>query len=127
MGKLDEWKKKVNESEVQKSWQYMLYIAGILPGAIYLLAWLLRENISGLMLGRLFHTYSLYVSSPIPHIDPFNGTGVLGLVILVALVVWAIRRKDWPDLAITLALGAINAYYFWAEWNYMLLRFIRLV
>lgn len=126
MGKLDELKEKINNSDIQKSWQYMLYIAGVLPGGIYLLAWLLRENISGVMLGRLFHTYNLYVSSPIPHLDPFNGVGVLGLVILVVLAVWAVRRKDWPDLAITLALGAANAAYFWMEWNYQLLRFINL-
>ena len=126
MGKLDELKKKINDSEIQKSWQYMLYIAGVLPGAIYLLAWLTRETVSGVMLGRLFHTYSLYVSSPIPHFSPFNGVGVLGLVILAALAVWAVRRRDWPDLALTLALGAVNGVYFWMEWNYLLLRFIRL-
>lgn len=126
MGKLEELKEKVNNSDIQKSWQYMLYIAGVLPGGIYLLAWLLRENGSGVMLGRLFHTYNLYVSSPLPNFDPFNGTGMLGLVILVVLVVWAVRRRDWLDLAITLALGAVNAYYFWAEWNYQLLQFIRL-
>lgn len=128
MGKLDELMKKIDDRDrdIQKSWQYMLYIAGVLPGAIYLLAWLLRENVSGVMLARLFHTYNLYVSSPIPNLSPFNGAGILGLVILVVLVVWAIRRKDWPDLALTLGLGAVNAFYFWAEWNYQLLRFIRL-
>lgn len=126
MGKLEELKKKIDDSEIQKSWQYMLYIAGVLPGAIYLLAWLTRETVSGVMLGRLFHTYSLYVSSPIPHLSPFNGVGVLGLVILAALAVWAVRRRDWPDLALTLALGVANGVYFWMEWNYLLLRFIRL-
>lgn len=127
MGKLDELKEKINNSEIQKSWQYMLYIAGVLPGAVYLLAWLLRDNVSGVMLARLFHTYNLYVSSPVPNLDPFNGVGVLGLVIMIALVVWAVRRKDWSDLALTIGIGAVNAVYFWMEWNYQLLRFISLM
>ena len=127
MGKLDELMKKAGDRDIQKSWQYMLYIAGVLPGGIYLLAWLLRENGSGRTLARLFHTYNLYVSSPLPNFSPFNGVGLLGLVILAVLVVWAVRRRDWPDLALTLCLGAVNALYFWMGWNYLLLRFIRLV
>lgn len=126
MGKLDELKEKASRFEIQKSWQYLLYIAGVLPGALFLLAWLLRGSGLGVMFGRLFHTYNLYVSSPLPNVDPFNGVGVLGLVILVVLAVWAVRRRDWPDLAITLGIGAVNAVYFWMEWNYQLLRFIRL-
>lgn len=127
MGKLDELLEKANRFELRKSWQYLLYIAGVLPGVLFLLAWLLRGNGMGVMFGRLFHTYNLYVSSPVPNVSPFNGTGVLGLVILAVLVVRAVRRKDKLDLALTLVIGAANACYFWAEWNYQLLRFIRLV
>lgn len=127
MGKLDEIIERANRFELQKSWQYLLYIAGVLPAALFLLAWLLRENGVGVMLARMFHTYNLYVSSPVPNFDPFNGTGVLGLVILAALAVRAVRRKDRPDLALTLVIGAANGCYFLMEWNYQLLRFIRLV
>lgn len=127
MGKLDEMMEKANHFELQKSWQYLLYIAGVLPGALFLLAWLLRGGGAGVMFGRLFHTYNLYVSSPLPNFSPFNGVGVLGLVILAVLVVRAARRKDKFDLALTLGIGAVNAFYFWAEWNYQLLRFIRMV
>lgn len=126
MGKMEKLREKANRFEIQKSWQYLLYIVAVLPGALYLLAWLLRSSGMGIMLARMFHTYNLYVSSPIPNLSPFNGTGVLGLVMLAALAVWAVRRKDWADLAITLALGAANAVYFWMEWNYIILRFINL-
>lgn len=127
MGKLDEIIEKANRFELQKSWQYLLYIAVVLPGALFLLAWLLRDFSIGVMPARMFHTYNLYVSSPVPNFDPFNGTGVLGLVILAVLVVRAVRRKDKLDLVLTLVIGAVNACYFWAEWNYQLLRFISLV
>lgn len=126
MGKLDVFLEKANRFEIKKSWQYLLYIVVVLPGVLFLLAWLLRNAGAGVMFGRLFHTYNLYVSSPLPNFDPFNGVGVLGLVILAVLAVWAVRRKDWPDLALTLGLGAVNAVYFWMEWNYRLLLFINL-
>lgn len=126
MGKLDEFREKANSFELKKSWQYELYIAGVLPGLLFLLARLLRSGGVGVMLARMFHTYNLYVSSPVPNFAPFNGTGVLGLVILAALAVWAVRRRDWPDLGITLVLGGVNGLYFWMEWNYQLLRFLNL-
>lgn len=51
---------------------------------------------------------------------------MLGLLIFLGLAVWAIRRRDWVDLGVTLALGGVNALYFWMEWNYQLLRFLNL-
>ncbi len=126
MGKLDELKEKANGFELKKSWQYQLYITLVLPAALFLLAFLLRGNGLGVTLARIFHTYNLYVSCPIPSLAPFNGTGVVGLGLLVWLCFSAARRKDWPDLGITLALGAVNALYFWMEWNYLLLRFVNI-
>ena len=126
MGKLDELKEKAGRFELKKSWQYQLYITLILPAVLFLLAFLLRGNGLGVALARIFHTYNLYVSCPIPNLAPFNGTGVVGLGLLVWLSFGAVRRKDWPDLAVTLALGAVNALYFWQEWNYLLLRFVNI-
>ena len=124
MGKFDSLREKANRFELNRSWQYELYIAGVLPGLLFLLAWLLRGGGLGVTLARIFHTYNLYVSSPLPNLAPFNGTGVLGLAILAGLCIWAVRRRDWKDLGITLALGILNGAYFWMEWNYLLLRFI---
>jgi len=126
MGKLGRFWEKSNQFEVRKSWQYQLYVALILPGLLFLLAWLLQRQALGVALARLYHTYNLYVASPIPNLAPFNGTGVLGLVILLGLCVWAVRRRDWADLGVTLALGAVNAVYFWLGWNYLLLRFVNI-
>lgn len=126
MGKLDELREKADRFEIRKSWQYLLYITVALPGVLFLLAFLLKGSGMGVMLGRMFHTYNLYVSSPLPNLSPFNGTGVLGLALLAGLAVWAVRRKDWADLGVTLALGAVNAVYFGMEWNYLLLRFLNL-
>ena len=126
MSKLDQLWEKADRLEIKKSWQYQLYITLVLPGILFLLAWLLRSGSTGVMLGRLFHTYSLYVASPLPNLSPFNGTGVLGLGLLAALLVWAVRRRDWPDLLVTAALGGLNLLYFSMEWNYQLLRFLNL-
>lgn len=123
----DKAREKAGKFEIRKSWQYLLYITVVLPAVLFLLAYLLGDSAFGVSLGRIFHTYGLYVSSPIPNLDPFNGTGVLGLVILVALAVWAVRRRDWADLGITLALGAANALYFAMGWNYALLPMLNLM
>ena len=120
-------REKAGKFEIRKSWQYLLYITVVLPAVLFLLAYLLGDSAFGVSLGRIFHTYGLYVSSPIPNLDPFNGTGVLGLVILAALAVWAVRRRDWADLGITLALGAANALYFAMGWNYALLPMLNLM
>lgn len=126
MGKFEELRDKAEKFEIKKSWQYLAYIAVVLPGILFLLAYLLRSSGTGVMLARMFHTYNLYVSSPVPNLAPFNGTGVVGLAALVYLVVWGVRRKDWLDLGITLALGAANAAYFLLEWNYTILRLLNL-
>ena len=123
----DKAREKAGKFEIRKSWQYLLYITVVLPAVLFLLAYLLGDSAFGVSLGRIFHTYGLYVSSPIPNLDPFNGTGVLGLVILAALAVWAVRRRDWADLGITLALGAANALYFAMGWNYALLPMLNLM
>ena len=120
MGKLDQLWEKANRFEIKKSWQYQLYITVVLPALLFLLAWVLQGNGLGVTLARIFHTYNLYVSNPLPNLDPFNGTGLVGLVLLLWLCFGAIRRKDWPDL------GAANAVYFWQEWNYLLLRFVNI-
>ena len=126
MGKFEELRDKAEKFEIKKSWQYLAYIAVVLPGILFLLAYLLRSSGTGVMLARMFHTYNLYVSSPLPNLSPFNGTGVLGLGLLAALLVWAVRRRDWPDLLVTAALGGLNLLYFSMEWNYQLLRFLNL-
>ena len=126
MSKLDELKQKANSFELKKSWQYQLYITLVLPLALFALAFLLKASGMGVTFARMFHTYNLYVASPIPNFSPFNGTGVLGLAILIGLSVWAVRRRDWKDLALTLVLGGANAVYFWMEWNYALLRLLNM-
>ena len=126
MGKLDELREKADHFEIKKSWQYPLYITLALPALLFLAARLFRGEGMGVTLARLFHTYNLYVSSPLPNLAPFNGTGVLGLILFLGLCTWAVRRKDWTDLGITIALGAVNAVYFWMEWNYLLLRFVNI-
>ena len=73
MGKLDQLWEKADRFEIKKSWQYQLYITVVLPALLFLLAWVLQGNGLGVTLARIFHTYNLYVSNPLPNLDPFNG------------------------------------------------------
>ena len=123
---MDRSQKREGKLELRKSWQYLLYIDLVLPGLLFLAAFVTRGSSFGISLGRVFHTYGLYVSSPVPNLDPFNGTGVLGLLITLGLLLWAARRRDWKDLALTLALGGANALYFALGGNYALLPYLTL-
>ena len=103
MGKFEELRDKAEKFEIKKSWQYLAYIAVVLPGILFLLAYLLRSSGTGVMLARMFHTYNLYVSSPVPNLAPFNGTGVVGLAAL------ALVNATSAFTGIALGLNLFNA------------------
>ena len=94
---MDRNQKREGKLELRKSWQYLLYIDLVLPGLLFLAAFVTRGSSFGISLGRVFHTYGLYVSSPVPNLDPFNGTGVLGLLITLGLLLWASCRWKRPS------------------------------
>ena len=50
MGKFEELRDKAEKFEIKKSWQYLAYIAVVLPGILFLLAYLLRSSGTGVML-----------------------------------------------------------------------------
>lgn len=77
MGKLDELRQKAAGFEIRKSYQYLLYIVAVLPGVLFLLAYLLRNGGMGVALARMFHTYNLYVSSPLPNLSPLDRKSVV--------------------------------------------------
>jgi hypothetical protein len=68
------------------------------------------------MLARLFHAYGLYVISPIP--NPAKLIGIIGLLLHLAALGWAIRRKDPADLLLSAGITALACVYFAAGWNY---------
>lgn len=111
--------------KLTKSWQYLVYLYLLLHALLFALAYLLRNTDFGVMLAGLFHNYGLYVIQVIPSFSNF--TGVIGAGIALFLLGWAVRRRDWLDLLISLGLVGLNFAYFYLEWNYRLVPLLRFV
>ena len=117
--------KNLKDIKVTKSWQYLAYLYLALYGILFLLAFLLKNTGLGIVLASLFHNYGLYVIQVIPHFSNF--TGVIGAGLVLFFLGWAVKRKDWPDLILSLVLVGLNFLYFFFQWNYLLVPLLRFV
>ncbi len=111
---------KKNIFELKKSWHWMVYIYVVLPVAMFVLGWLMGDNDMGKFFSGLFHAYNLYVMNPIFNLD--KKMGIIGILVPLFLFGWAVKRKDFIDLAISAGIEALVVVYFWQEWNYLLIR-----
>ena len=107
---------------MKKSWHWLLYLDFLLPLLLFFLAWLLKDNPFGSGIARVFHAYGLYVIQPIP--NPAKLIGVAGLLLHLAALGWAIRRKDLPDLLISASITVLVCLYFALELNYAVIRIL---
>lgn len=98
----------------------MVYIYGVLPVFMFLLGWLMGDNDMGKFFSGLFHAYNLYILNPILDLD--KKMGIMGILIPLFLFGWAVKRKDYWDLAISAGIEAVAVLYFWQEWNYLAIR-----
>lgn len=117
---MTDWKEKLMNVKVTKSWQYLTYLYLVLPGLLFLLGWITQSSV----FGSIFHNYGLFAVSPIPNFSSF--TGIIGLGIAIWFLVAALRRRDWVDLAVSSVLVALNAGYFLLGVNYMLLKMLNI-
>ncbi|MCI5527352.1 MAG: hypothetical protein V8T62_09320 [Oscillospiraceae bacterium] len=105
--------------DLKKSWQWMAYIYFILPVIMFILGWLMGDNDMGKFFSGLFHAYNLYIMNPL--LDFGKKMGIIGILIPLVLFGWAIKRKDYIDLAISVGIEALVVLYFWQEWNYLVI------
>lgn len=123
MSSIDNMKEKLNNFEVKKSWQWLLYMYLVLPGLMFVIAYIGGDSAIGTYFSKIFHSYNLYAINPIPHITSL--TGIIGLIIPLYLMWKAFRRKDYKDLIITAILFVGIAVFFYFEVNYVLLKLLK--
>lgn len=111
---------KKNIFDMKKSWQWMVYIDLALPLIMFLFGWLMGDNDMGKFFSGLFHAYNLYIMNPF--FDLANKMGIVGILIPLFLFGWAIKRRDFVDLAICVGIEALVVVYFWQEWNYLVIQ-----
>lgn len=109
---------RIKDVKINKMWMWLLYIDFILPLCLFLLAYLLNKLGTGFALSRLFHSYNLYILSPIPNLQTL--TGILGLIIHTGAVAYALLRRDLKDAALCLGISTIAFLYIFLEVNYQL-------
>ncbi len=115
---------KLKNFELKKGWQWMLYLNLIFPALLFF-GGVAFKNISlGVTMAKWFHSYGLYIINPIPNFSAF--TGIAGFLYPLYFFYKAAAKKDWLDLVLCLVIWGATAVYFWQEWNYLLLRFLRL-
>ena len=90
--------------DLKKSWQWMAYIYFALPLIMFVLGWLMGDNDMGKFFSGLFHAYNLYIMNPL--LDFSKKMGIVGILIPLLLFGWAIKRKDYIDLAISIGIEA---------------------
>jgi len=112
---------KLAGMKIEKGWQWLLYLDVLLPGLLYLLAFLMPAGIA-VNLARLFHSYSMYVSNPIPNVSALMG--LVGLALHLGVLGQAAKRRDWKDFVLSLALTLAVVFYYYQGLNYDLVRYL---
>ena len=118
--------KKPFKLEFNRSWKWLLYFDLVLPGLLYVLAFLPLADIRQLF-ARLFHSYSLFIVNPIPHPLEANSimgyiAGFPGLIYHVWLLISALRKKNFVDFGISLFIFLIIILFFFFDFNYAILK-----
>lgn len=104
--------------ELTKMWQWLLYIDILLPALLFGLAYLTQST----GLARIYHSYCLYIASPVPRFPSL--TGVVGAVIGLGTVFRALYKKDIPDVVLCIVILAAVAVYYYTGTNYLLIRYL---
>lgn len=104
--------------KMEKSWMWLFYLDALLPLFLFVLAFSLGKTGLGPTLARLFHSYNLYVISPLPDLGSL--TGILGVIIHAGAIIYALKKKDLKDAAVSLLISLLAFLYFYFELNYSL-------
>lgn len=116
---------RIRNFDMNKSWMWLLYLDLVLPLCLFLLAYVLNALGTGFFLSKLFHTYNLFVINPIPNFTSF--TGILGLILHIGVIAYALWKKDWRDVLACVGITALVFLYFFFEVNYIFTYMLKFV
>ena len=104
--------------EFTKMWQWLLYIDILLPLLLFGLAYFTQST----GLARIYHSYCLYIASPVPRFPSL--TGVAGAAIGLGAVFRALYKRDIPDVVLCIVILAAVAVYYYTGTNYLFIRYL---
>lgn len=99
-----------------KGWKLLIYFDIILPALLFVIAFL-----TGIpSLSKLFHSYELFIVSPIPNLASF--IGIIGLIYHLGIILYTVIRRDFIDLLICIIITLAIATFFLFEINYLIIK-----
>lgn len=107
---------KTKEFKFDRGWKLLLYFDILLPALIYLIAFLTGSP----LISTLFHSYEMFIVSPIPDIKAL--TGIIGLIYHVGILIYTLIKRNYKDFAVSLIISLIVAAFFLAEINYLIIK-----
>lgn len=107
---------KIKEFKFDRGWKLLLYFDILLPVIIYVIAFISGTS----WFASLFHSYEMFIVSPIPNIQALSG--IIGLIYHVGILAYTLIRKNYKDFAVCLIISLIIAAFFLTELNYTILR-----
>lgn len=105
--------------DLSKSWQWLVYVNLLLPVLFFILAIAMTENTMGRFFSYLFQSYMLYIVNPFTDFEKLQG--IIGIAIPTFLSVWALRRRDYWDLLITVLTEVAVLIFFYCSVHQLLI------
>jgi len=106
----------MNNLKLDKCWKILIYFDIVLPAVLFALAFL-----SGIpYLSKIFHSYEIFISSPIP--DFASLTGIIGLIYHLGMIIYTIIKRNFSDMLLCMIITLAIAAYFWFGINYTIIR-----
>lgn len=108
--------KKLRDFKFDKGWKLLIYFDFLLPALIFLIALMTQSP----FIAKIFHSYEMFIVSPIPNIKAL--TGIIGLVYHAGIIVYTVKKRNYIDMAISIIITLLIAAMFLFEINYIILR-----
>lgn len=105
--------------KMDKAWHWLLYIDFILPLILFIIVLLLPSSEIKQIFSKIFHNYNLFIINIVPNF--ISLTGILGILIHTAAIVYSIIKKDNKSLIICIIFSILIFLYFFFDINYLLI------
>ncbi|NLM74835.1 MAG: hypothetical protein GX187_01930 [Clostridiaceae bacterium] len=106
----------LHDIKIDRGWKVLVYFDFILPAFLFLIAWITASP----MLARLFHSYEIFVISPVPDFNAF--TGIIGFVFHAGTIIYTITKRNIKDLILCIIITIAIFLFFYFEINYTILK-----
>ena len=111
---------KLMDFKFNKGWKILIYFDFLVPIVLFLFAFLFPISKIQSLFSILFHSYNLYIVKTIPAIPSL--TGFIGLIYHIGIIGHTLKKRQYKDLLVCLAITLIITLIFLFELNYQFIK-----